>query len=107
ESVTVTLAVLFFPGSAELATSITAGLGLGTSTGGAVYLHVRGTDVVQAVRVPSVELPFKTPLTYQFRAVLVVAPVMVAVNTCVPPRARLLLAGLRVTAIESVTVAVA
>jgi hypothetical protein len=33
---TVTLADLFFVGSAELATKMTAGLGLGTSTGGAV-----------------------------------------------------------------------
>ena len=50
--VTVTLAVLFFPGSAALATLMTAGLGLGTLTAGAVYRHVRGATLVQAVNVP-------------------------------------------------------
>src|ERR1017187_2678231 len=46
---TVTLAVLDFEGSAALATSMTAGLGLGRTAGGAVYLHVRGATLVQAV----------------------------------------------------------
>jgi len=69
-------------------------------------VHVRGAVVVQPVSVPCVALPFRTPLTYQFRAVLVV-PLRVAVNTCVPPSARLLLVGLIVTTMVDVTVAVA
>jgi hypothetical protein len=103
--VTVTFAVLFFAGSAALETSITAGLGLGTSTDGAVYLHVRGAELVQEFSVPWVEVPFKTPFTYQFRAVLVV-PLRVAVNTCEAPSATLALDGVRVKAMLSVTVAV-
>jgi hypothetical protein len=45
-------------------------------------------------------------LTYQFSAVLVVL-LIVAVNSCVPLSATLALAGLRVTAMVVVTVAVA
>jgi hypothetical protein len=105
ELVTVTLALLVFEGSAALATSTTAGLGLGTDEG-AVYLHVQGDEVVQAVKMPWVELPFFTPFTYQFNAVSVV-PLIVAVNTCEAPKAMLALDGLRPTAMLSVTVTLA
>jgi hypothetical protein len=62
------------------------GFGFGTSTEGAVYLHVRGATVVQAVSVPCVALPFVTPLTLQVRPKLLV-PVTVAVRVKVPPKA--------------------
>ena len=69
-------------------------------------MHVRGATVVQPVSVPWVELPFSTPLTYQSSAVLVV-PLRVAVNTCLPPSATFALEGLRVTVMAPVTVSVA
>ena len=103
---TVTLAVLLFAGSATLDTLMTAGFGLGLVVAGAVYLHVQGATVVQAVRVPCAELPFTTLFTYQFSAVLLV-PVIVAVNTFVPPRATVAVEGVRPTAMESVTVTLA
>jgi hypothetical protein len=78
------------------------GFGLGTSTEGALYLHVRGTTVVQEVRVPSVELPLVTPLTLQVKP-RVDVPLTVAVKVREPPRATEEAEGTRVR----VTVALA
>ena len=58
ESVTVAVVVFEVTPSAWLTILKVTGLGFGTSTEGAVYLHVRGAVVVQAVSVPCVALPF-------------------------------------------------
>src|SRR5208282_4095562 len=83
-SVTVAVVVLLTLVDAALTILKVTGLGLGTSTGGAVYLQVRGAVVVQEVRVPCVELPLVTPLTLQVRPRLLV-PETVAVRVRVPP----------------------
>src|ERR1022692_3195495 len=69
-------------------------------------MQVRDATVVQEVSVPCGALPFRTPLTYQLSAVLVV-PLRVAANTCLPLSARLALVGPRVTTMASVTVTLA
>jgi hypothetical protein len=85
-SVTVAVVVVETLATAALTILKVIGFGLGTSTEGAVYLHVRGAEVVQAVRVPCAALPLVTPLTLQVSPKLEVL-VTVAVKVRVPPKA--------------------